>query len=77
MNRHCAYTMNRHCAYTTTVCIQKCLLRCFNSGPISQISSQIFCQKWSLIANRSYIIFEHIPNKIISKRSNLPCLKNP
>ena len=35
-----------------TVCIQNCLLRCFNSIPFAQIKSQIFSHKRSLIANQ-------------------------
>ena len=39
--------------YITTLYVYKTVfLRCFNSGPFSQIRLQMFCQKWSLVANQ-------------------------
>ena len=38
--------------FMVTVYIQNCFLRCFSSGSFSQISSQTFWLKWSLIANQ-------------------------
>ena len=44
------------------ICIQNCLLRCFSSGPILQIRSQIFAISCFLLQIKWYIMSEHIPN---------------
>ena len=47
---------------------------CFNSGPISQIRSQMLCEKWFLIANQvkiNHIIIEYCIDRMY--RSLLSC----
>ena len=50
--------MHRNCMYT------KLFLKCFNNDPFSQIRSQKFCQKWSLIANQ--VTHTHTHNLLIT-----------